>query len=86
MRNPIYINRAAKELMSSFKVLGIHIFESLNYSILVRKTKRHLHFLQSLRKAQLCPRIQGDFYRCTIESMLTNGISRVAWQLLRIRP
>ncbi|KAI4890520.1 hypothetical protein NFI96_010035, partial [Prochilodus magdalenae] len=47
---------------------------SLN-STMVKKAQQRLYFLRSLKKAHLCPRILVDFYRCTIESILTNCIS-----------
>ncbi|XP_059808501.1 uncharacterized protein LOC132382385 [Hypanus sabinus] len=76
---PIYINGAVVERVSSFKILGIHIPEdltwSLNSSILIKKVQQRLYFLWSIKKAHLCPRILTDFYRCTIESILTNCIS-----------
>ncbi|XP_062891797.1 uncharacterized protein LOC134339323 [Mobula hypostoma] len=76
---PTYINGAVVELVSSFKFLGVRISEdltwSLNSSILIKKAQQSLYFLQSIKKAHLCPRILTDFYRCIIESILTNCIS-----------
>ncbi|KAI4891818.1 hypothetical protein NFI96_002199 [Prochilodus magdalenae] len=76
---PIHISGAEVECVSNFKFLGVHISEdltwSLNSSTMVKKAQQRLYFLRSLKKAHLCPRILVDFYRCTIESTLTNCIS-----------
>ncbi|KAI4877716.1 hypothetical protein NFI96_022799 [Prochilodus magdalenae] len=76
---PIHISGAEGECVSNFKFLGVHISEdltwSLNSSTMVKKAQQRLYFLRSLKKAHLCPRILVDFYRCTIESILTNCIS-----------
>ncbi|KAI4882866.1 hypothetical protein NFI96_000892 [Prochilodus magdalenae] len=76
---PVYISGAAVEQVTSFKFLGTHIScdltWSLNSSVLVKKAQQHLYFLRSLKKVHLSPRILVNFYRCTIESILTNGIS-----------
>ncbi|KAI4903633.1 hypothetical protein NFI96_009461, partial [Prochilodus magdalenae] len=37
--------------------------------------QQRLYFLRSLKKVHLSPRILVNFYGCTIESILTNGIS-----------
>ncbi|KAI4903872.1 hypothetical protein NFI96_022133, partial [Prochilodus magdalenae] len=76
---PIHISGAEVECVSNFKFLGIHISEDLTWSLksstMVKKAQQRLYFLRSLKKAHLCPRILVDFYRCTIESILTNCIS-----------
>ncbi|KAI4883522.1 hypothetical protein NFI96_005237, partial [Prochilodus magdalenae] len=76
---PIHISGAEVECVYNFKFLGVHISEdltwSLNSSTMVKKVQQRLYFLRSLKKAHLCPRILVDFYRCTIESILTNCIS-----------
>ncbi|KAI4890782.1 hypothetical protein NFI96_007797, partial [Prochilodus magdalenae] len=76
---PVYISGAAVEQVTSFKFLGTHISSdltwSLNSSVLVKKAQQRLYFLRSLKKVHLSPRILVNFYRCTIESILTNGIS-----------
>ncbi|XP_059828790.1 uncharacterized protein LOC132395778 [Hypanus sabinus] len=76
---PIYINRDVVERVSSFRFLGVHISKdltwSLNSSNLINKAQQHLYFLLSIKKADLCPKILMDFYRCTIESILINCIS-----------
>ncbi|XP_048873616.1 uncharacterized protein LOC125745137 [Brienomyrus brachyistius] len=46
-------------------------------SSLVKKAHQRLFFLRTLKKNQLSADILGNFYRCAIESILTNCIS--AW-------
>ncbi|KAI4904358.1 hypothetical protein NFI96_007146 [Prochilodus magdalenae] len=76
---PVYISGAAVEQVTSFKFLGTHISSdltwSLNSSVLVKKAQQRLYFLRSIKKVHLSPRILVNFYHCTIESILTNGIS-----------
>ena len=75
----ISISGAEVQCVSDFKFLGIHISDdltwTLNSSIMVKKVQQHLYFLQSLKKAHLCTGILGNFYSCTVESILTNCIS-----------
>ena len=76
---PIHINGMEVERVASFKFLGVHISEdlswTLNTSSLVKKAHQRLFFLRRLKKAHLSPQILENFYRCTIESILTNCIS-----------
>ncbi|KAI4899158.1 hypothetical protein NFI96_009297 [Prochilodus magdalenae] len=76
---PVYISGAAVEQVTSFKFLGTHISSdltwSLNPSVLVKKAQQRLYFLRSLKKVHLSPRILVNFYRCTTESILSNGLS-----------
>ncbi|XP_059836580.1 uncharacterized protein LOC132399811 isoform X2 [Hypanus sabinus] len=62
----IYINGAVVERVSSFNFLGVPV---------LLHPDQHLYFLRSIEKAHPWPRILTDFYRCTIESLLTNCIS-----------
>ena len=76
---PICINGTEVERVASFKFLGVHISEdlswTLNTSTLIKKAHQRLFFLRRLKKANLSPQILVNFYRCTIESILTNCIS-----------
>ena len=76
---PICINGTEVERVASFKFLGVHISEdlswTLNTSTIVKKAHQRLFFLRRLKKAHLSPQILVNFYRCTIESILTNCIS-----------
>ncbi|KAI3375577.1 hypothetical protein L3Q82_003700 [Scortum barcoo] len=70
----------AVERVSSFKFLGIHISENLswtaNTSSLIKKAHQRLFFLRTLKKNHLSTAIpMGNFYRCAIESILTNCIT-----------
>ncbi|KAI3355751.1 hypothetical protein L3Q82_004200 [Scortum barcoo] len=69
-----------KELIVDFrKFLGIHISENLswtaNTSSLIKKAHQRLFFLRTLKKNHLSTAILGNFYRCAIESILTNCIT-----------
>ncbi|KAK0146238.1 RNA-directed DNA polymerase from mobile element jockey [Merluccius polli] len=79
--NPIQINGMAVERVSSFKFLGTHISENLTWAIntssLVKKANQRLFFLRTLKKNHLSADILCNFYRCAIESILTNCIT--AW-------
>ncbi|KAF7690822.1 hypothetical protein HF521_011119, partial [Silurus meridionalis] len=46
-----------------------------NTSALVKKAQQRLYFLRSLKKSHLSPGILTSFYRCIIESILTNSIT-----------
>ncbi|KAL0201505.1 hypothetical protein M9458_004692, partial [Cirrhinus mrigala] len=76
---PIHINGMAVEPVSSFKFLGTHISEDLswttNTSSLVKKAHQRLLFLRTLKKNQLSSATLVNFYRCTIESILTNCVT-----------
>ncbi|KAI5094887.1 protein GUCD1 [Silurus meridionalis] len=76
---PVNINGIDVERVSSFKFLGVHISEDLswhqNTSALDWKARQRLYFLKSLKKAHLSPEILTSFYRCMIESILTNSIT-----------
>ncbi len=67
------------EHVASFKFLGVHLSEDLSWtlstSILIKKAQQRLYFLRKLREAHLSPHILLNFYRCTIESILTNCIT-----------
>lgn len=73
------INGTEVERVSSYKFLGVHISEdltwSLNTSTLVKKAHQCLFFLRRLKKINLSPQILVNFYRCTMESILTSCIT-----------
>ncbi|KAI5096431.1 gastrula zinc finger protein XlCGF28.1-like [Silurus meridionalis] len=74
-----HINRMAVERVSSFKFLGIHISADLSWNIntssLVKKAHQRLFFLRTLKKNQLSSDILVNFYRCTVESILTSCVT-----------
>ncbi|MCJ8732086.1 hypothetical protein PDJAM_G00206930 [Pangasius djambal] len=77
--DPIHINGMAVERVSSFKFLGTHISENLSWSTntssLIKKAHQRLFFLRTLKKNHLSADILSNFYRCAIESILTNCIT-----------
>ncbi|TWW76323.1 putative RNA-directed DNA polymerase from transposon BS [Takifugu flavidus] len=76
---PIHINGAAVERVSSFKFLGIHLSQDLtwttNCSSLVKKAHQRLFSLRTLKKHHLSSDVLVNFYRCTIESILTSCVT-----------
>lgn len=76
---PIHINGTEVERVSSFRFLGVNISDDLswthNTSTLIKKAHQRLFFLRRLKKVHLSPQILVNFYRCTIESILTNCIT-----------
>uniref|UniRef100_A0A674NYU7 Reverse transcriptase domain-containing protein n=1 Tax=Takifugu rubripes TaxID=31033 RepID=A0A674NYU7_TAKRU len=78
-QDPIHINGMAVERVSSFKFLGTHISEDLswttNTSSIIKTAHQRLFFLRTLRKNQLSSAVLVNFYRCAIESILTNCVS-----------
>ncbi|KAI5092222.1 gastrula zinc finger protein XlCGF28.1-like [Silurus meridionalis] len=74
-----HINGMAVEHVSRFKFLGIHISADLswttNTSSLAKKAHQRLFFLRALKKNQLSSDILVNFYRITIESILTSLIT-----------
>ena len=67
------------ERVSSVKFLGVHLTDDLTWSLhtntIVRSARQRLFFLRRLRKFGLPPQILTNFYRCTIESILTGCIT-----------
>eukprot|EP00061_Rhincodon_typus_P011598 g36741.t1 len=76
---PIYINGA--ERMESVKFLGLMITDNLSWTsyidVIVKKAQQRLFFLRRLRKFVMSTRSLTNFYRCTIESILSVCIT--AW-------
>ena len=78
---PIYINGAEVEQVECFKFLGVNITNTLTWSThteaTAKKAHQRLYFLRMLKKFGLSPNTLTNFYRCTIESVLTGCIT--AW-------
>ncbi|KAM3850606.1 solute carrier family 4 member 11 [Diretmus argenteus] len=76
---PVNIHHQEVERVTSFKFLGVHISEDLawtpNTSALVKKAHKRIFFLRKLAKLRLSTQVLMNFYRCTIESILTTCIS-----------
>ena len=72
-------NGTAVGYVASFKFLGVHISEDLSWTLststLIKKAHQRLFFLRRLKKVHLSPQILVNFYRCTIESILTNWVT-----------
>ena len=67
--------------MKSFKFLSVHITDKLKWSThkdsLVKAAQQHLFNLRRLKKFGLSSKTLTNFYRCTIESILSGCIT--AW-------
>ncbi|CDQ83269.1 unnamed protein product [Oncorhynchus mykiss] len=78
---PIHIDGTVVERVVSFKFLGVHITDKLNWSThtdsIVKKAQQRLFNLRRLKKFGLSPKAPTNFYRCTIESILSGCIT--AW-------
>lgn len=76
---PLIINGAEVERVSSTKFLGVHVTEDLSWTTntvaLAKKANQRLYFLRRLHKAGASTSIMNTFYRGTIESILTSGIT-----------
>ena len=63
------------ERVESLKFLGIHITDKLKWSThtdsVVKKAQQRLFNLRRLKKFSLSPKTLANFYRCTIESILS---------------
>ncbi len=78
---PLTIKDEAVERVHRYKFLGVTITEDFSWSdniaCIVSKAQQRLYFLRKLRKANLPQKLMVNFYRCTIESILTNCMT--AW-------
>ena len=77
----IHIDGTVVERVGSFKFLGVHITDKLKWSThtdsMVKKVQQNLFNLRRLKKFGLSPKTLTNFYRCTIESILSGCIT--AW-------
>ncbi|KAI4900347.1 hypothetical protein NFI96_028637, partial [Prochilodus magdalenae] len=78
LHTPLFIGETEVERVKNFKFLGVHISEDLtwlhNTHYIVRKSQQRLYFLRRLRKFGMSAQILSNFYRSTIESVLTSSI------------
>eukprot|EP00061_Rhincodon_typus_P005355 g24762.t1 len=78
---PIHIHGAEVERVNSIKFLGVLMTDNLSWAshrdATVKKIQRHLFFLRQLRKFGMSTKSLINFYRCTIESILSGCIT--AW-------
>ena len=84
---PIHIEGTAVEKVESLKFLSVHITDKLKLSThtdgVVKKAQHRLFNLRRLKKFGLSPKTLTNFYRCTIESILSGCITCLVRQLLR---
>uniref|UniRef100_A0A8K9X6Q5 Reverse transcriptase domain-containing protein n=1 Tax=Oncorhynchus mykiss TaxID=8022 RepID=A0A8K9X6Q5_ONCMY len=78
---PILIDGAVVEQVASFKFLGVHINNKLDWSkhtkTVVKRARQSLFHLRKLKRFGMVPEILKRFYSCNIESILTGCIT--AW-------
>ena len=76
---PLHINGSKVEKVSCFKFLGVNISNGLTWSIhtdkVVKAACKRLFFLRRLKKFGMDSVSLTNFYRCTIESILTGCIT-----------
>lgn len=76
---PITVNGDRVEMVPEFKFLGIYIGEDLtwtaNSTSILKKAQQRLYFLRILRKNNIETELLVSFYRCSVESVLSHGIS-----------
>ena len=76
---PLLINNQAVEIVQSFKFLISVISDDLrwdhNTTAIRKKAQQRMYFLRQLRKFGVDPNIQIQFYRATIESVLTYSLT-----------
>ena len=72
---PLFINGESVERVADFRFLGVHIEDSLSWSVntseLLKKSQQRLFFLRILRRNNIAQSLLVSFYRATIESILT---------------
>ncbi|XP_051891718.1 uncharacterized protein LOC127581382 [Pristis pectinata] len=78
---PVLIEGSAVERVSSFKFLCVNISEDLSWDqhidAIMKKARQQLYFVRSLRRFGMSPKDLTNFYRCTVENILTGCIT--AW-------
>ena len=76
---PLHINGSAVGMVSCFRFLGVNISNDLTWSAhtdkVVKAARKRLFFLRRLKKFGMDSVILTNFYRCTIESILTGCIT-----------
>ncbi len=76
---PPYINGDCVERVTAFKFLGVHISETLSWTInilaLTKKAQQRLHFLRIIRKSGLEERLLVSFYQSPIQSVFSYSIT-----------
>lgn len=82
LHTPLLINETEVERVKTFKFLGTYISEDLTWSHNTQQiiktdtvSQQRLYFLRRLKKFGMSTKILSNFYRCTIESVLTTSIT-----------
>ena len=79
VHEPLVINNQEVELIDSFKFLGTTISSTLSWeehcALTHRKAQQRLYFLRQLKKFRARQAILLQFYKATVESILTFSIS-----------
>lgn len=75
-QEPIYINGTAVERVRSFRFIGTASAKT-SPGLITQRARRRLLFLRRRMMLNMHSRILCNFYRCTIESILTDCIT--AW-------
>ena len=79
--DPLVIKGQNVEVVDTFKFLGTTISNDLkwqcNTSEIIKKCHQRLYFLRKLKKFGVCQSTLVNFYRATIESVLT--FSKTSW-------
>ena len=75
-QHPIYIRGEKVERVESVRFLGTYITKDLTWTLhtsnLVKMAQQRMFLLRKLRKAGLAPQLLNNFYRSTIESILSS--------------
>ncbi|KAI4871332.1 hypothetical protein NFI96_009818, partial [Prochilodus magdalenae] len=74
LHTPLFIGGTEVERVKTFKFLGVLTW-SHNTHYIVRKSQQRLYFLRRLRKFGKSAQILSNFYRSTIESVLTSSFT-----------
>lgn len=78
---PLCLQGEAVERVNNIKFLGIHISSDLSWAVntshLVKKAHQRLFFLRKLKRSGLSSQLLVNFYRTTIESILS--LSMTVW-------
>ena len=76
---PVSINGAVVERVETFKYLGVNIHEGLKWEAhtakVVAKAQQRLYGLRRLKKFGLSQKVIRNFYRGTVESLLTSSFT-----------
>lgn len=79
LHSPLLIGEREVERVKHFKFLGVHISDDItsthNIQHNIKKSHQRLYFLRRMKKFGMPAKILSNFYRGTIESILTSSIA-----------